>query len=207
MMNRRTRATAALLAIPASLLLVTGCKTASTNHSSSINNPAASSQVSDAALPADPADSPADAAPISAQCPTQNTTAFAKTKFVAHTGLAFGALHRYLWSPYKAGTFSKGANGRIMAFVKGGAAALFVKREIRLASEDVKASPALCKAIAAPLAKVGDLVQGAFDKLKHGDASGLTDVNSAVASVESAAKSQGTAITEDANPNLAAVPN
>jgi hypothetical protein len=54
----------------------------------------------------------------------------------------------------------------------GGLAALFVKREIRLASEDVKANPTLCKAIAAPLGKIGDAVQAAFDKLKTGDASG-----------------------------------
>jgi hypothetical protein len=37
-------------------------------------------------------------------------------------------------------------------------AALLVKREIRLASEDVKANPTLCKAIAAPLGKIGDTV-------------------------------------------------
>ncbi len=74
------------------------------------------------------------------------------------------------------------------AFVKGGVAALFIKREIRLASEDVKANPTLCKAIAAPLAKIGDTVQGAFDKAKSGDTSGLEDVNTAIGSVTGKAK-------------------
>ncbi len=41
----------------------------------------------------------------------------------------------------QAGTFQKGADGRVTAFVKGGVAALFIKREIRLASEDVMANP------------------------------------------------------------------
>jgi hypothetical protein len=87
-------------------------------------------------------------------CPTSNTVAFAKTKFVLHTGLAFGTFHRYLYKPFKAGGFSKGAHGRIVAFVKAGATVLFIKREVRLATEDVKANPTLCKAIAVPLSKL-----------------------------------------------------
>jgi hypothetical protein len=157
-------------------------------------------------VPTDPSESSADAQPIDQSCPSRNTTAFAKTKFVFHAGLAFGAFHHFLYKPYQAGTFNKGAKGRIAAFVKGGLAALFVKREVRLASEDVKASPALCRAIAAPLAKIGNTVQAAFDRLKSGDTSGLTDVNSAVSSVEGAATSGGAAITENDNPNLAATP-
>ena len=94
-------------------------------------------------------------------CPTSDTTGFAKTKFVLHTGLAFGAFHRYLYKPFKAGTFQSGAHGRISALVKAGLAALFVKREVRLASEDVKANPTLCKMIAAPLRKVGDKISSA----------------------------------------------
>src|SRR5882757_115478 len=130
------------------LLVITGCgKGAQTGTASA----ASASASSDTAVPADPSQSAADAAPIDESCPASNTIAFAKTKFLAHTGLAFGAFHRYLYKPFQAGTFKKGASGRITAFIKGGLAALFVKREIRLASEDVKANPTLCKAIAAPL--------------------------------------------------------
>lgn len=192
----------AMLLLP--LLLITGCQ----GRTPSAAAPSASaSDSADSALPADPPENPVDEAPIDERCPTGNTVAFAKTKFVAHTGLAFGAFHRYLYKPYQAGAFSKGAGGRVGAFIKGGLAALFVKREIRLASEDVKANPTLCKAIAAPLGKLGDTVQAAFDKLKTGDPSGITTANSLVSSVEGTSAKDGVPITENDNPDLSATPN
>jgi hypothetical protein len=184
-----TRAVRMLVVLLLPLVIIAGC--GGGTHSS---------------LPADPSGSGADAAPIDESCPTSNTITFAKTKFVLHSGLAFGAFHRYLYKPYQAGTFKKGASGRITAFVKGGLAALFIKREIRLASQDVKANPTLCKAIAAPLGKIGDTVQGAFDKLKSGDASGVTNVNSLVSSVEGTSKTDGVPITENDNPDLTSTP-
>lgn len=136
-------------------------------------------------------------------CPTSNTKSFAKTKFVAHAGLAFGAFHRYLYKPYRAGTFTTGSTrSKVLAFAKAGAAALFVKREVRLASEDVKANPTLCKAIAAPLASLGDTITGAVDRLKTGDASGIVAANSAVSAVESGAQSNGDTITENPNAKI-----
>ena len=144
----------------------------------------------------------ADAA-SAASCPTSNTKSFAKTKFVAHAGLAFGAFHRYLYKPYRAGTFtSGGTRSKVLAFAKAGAAALFIKREVRLASEDVKANPTLCKVVAAPLASLGDSITSAVNKLKTGDPSGLTAANSDIASIESSAQSKGTAITEDPNAKI-----
>jgi hypothetical protein len=145
-----TRAVRMLLVLLLPLLVIAGC--GGGTHSAT-TPPASASAAADGALPADPSGSAADAAPIDEGCPTSNTIAFAKTKFLAHTGLAFGAFHRYLYKPFQAGTFKKGASGRITAFIKGGLAVLFVKREIRLASEDVKANPTLCKAIAAPWAR------------------------------------------------------
>jgi hypothetical protein len=200
MMTRTVRMLVVLL-LP--LLVIAGC---GKGTQSGTTPPASASAAQDGSLPADPSGSAADAAPIDESCPTSNTIAFAKTKFVAHTGLAFGAFHRYLYKPFQAGTFNKGASGRIAAFVKGGLAALFVKREVRLASEDVKANPTLCKAIAAPLGKIGDTVQAAFDKLKTGDASGVTGVNSLVSSVEGTSAKDGDPITENDNPDLAATP-
>ena len=47
---------------------------------------------------------------------------FAKTKFVLHTGLAIGAFRRWIYKPWKAGTFKKGADGRTKALVKAAAA-------------------------------------------------------------------------------------
>ena len=61
---------------------------------------------------------------------------FAKTKFVLHAGLAFGAFHRYILKPYEAGTFRKGAQGRTKALVKGGAAGAFAYHELKVARAD-----------------------------------------------------------------------
>ena len=47
---------------------------------------------------------------------------FAKTKFVLHMGLAFGAFHRYVYKPWKSGSFSSGAKGRVKAILKAGTA-------------------------------------------------------------------------------------
>src|ERR1700758_4929048 len=51
-------------------------------------------------------------------CPTKNTESFAKTKFVADVAIAGGAFKRYIYTPAKDGKFKKGANGRVLAFVK-----------------------------------------------------------------------------------------
>ncbi|MGX9670730.1 hypothetical protein [Mycobacterium sp. HM-7] len=187
----------AVLIIPV-VLLVGGCG----HKQTSTGNNATSSD----SIPADPSGDAGDAAPISQTCPAQATTSFAKTKFVAHSGLAFGAFHRWLWKPFQAGTFKKGADGRIKAFIKGGLSALFVKREVRLAATDVQADPTLCKAIIAPLDKLGDTVQAAFDKLKGGDASGITDLNSSIGSIESISQKDGVPIQEDENADLTKKP-
>ena len=135
-------------------------------------------------------------------CPTENTKTFAKTKFVLHSGLAFGAFHRYLYKPFKAGTFKKGADGRFRAFVKAGLAALFVKREVRLAAEDVQANPTLCKLIGKPLKRFSELVGGIVGKLKAGDVTAIGAAESALQSVTSLASGTGVDITEDENADL-----
>jgi hypothetical protein len=188
----------AILIIPF-VLLVGGCGHKQPAASGNSASPSDS-------IPADPSGDAGDAAAIAQTCPAQATTSFAKTKFVAHSGLAFGAFHHWLWKPFEAGTFKTGADGRISAFIKGGLAALFVKREIRLATTDVQADPTLCKAIIAPLDKIGDTVQAAFDKLKGGDASGVTDLNSSIGSIESTSQSDGVAIQEDENADIAKRP-
>ena len=187
-----SRRTAPVLAVLLALsLLLTGCgasKTTATGTGSSQS----SSQPSEGASAGSSGSSGS-----SGDCPTSNTKSFAKTKFVLHAGLAFGAFHRYLYKPYKNHAFSKGANGRFKTILKAGAAALFIKREVRLATEDVKANPSLCKAIAAPLAKVGDGISGAVTKLKGGDPSGIEDANSSISSIKDSAAKKGTTVKED----------
>lgn len=136
-----------------------------------------------------------------AGCPTSNTTSFAKTKLVLHAGLAFGTFHRYLYKPYKAGTFTTGSTGRrVVVIAKAGGSALFIKREIRLSIEDVKANPTLCRVIASPLSHLSNTIGDAMSKLKGGDASGLEQANVEVAGLQAKAKSAGSPLPDNTNP-------
>ena len=135
-------------------------------------------------------------------CPTSNTKTFAKTKFVLHAGLAFGAFHRYLYKPLTAGSFSKGAHGRILTLIKAAAAVVFVEHEIRLSAGDVQANPTLCKLIASPLRSLAADVSGAVSQLRGGNTSGVLGAQSNLASITSLAKSHGATIVDQATPSL-----
>ncbi len=69
----------------------------------------------------------------SGQAVTQTVPAvhFAKTKFVLHGGLAYGAFHRYIYKPYEAGSFKKGAPKRKRSIAKAVAATAFIAHELR----------------------------------------------------------------------------
>jgi len=129
-------------------------------------------------------------------CPTSNTKSFAKSKFVLHVGLAAGTFHRYLYKPFKAGTFHKGASGRISGLIKGGATALFDEHEIRQAITDVKANPTLCKVLIAPLSEVADKFTAMKSKVTAGDTTSLDTVNSSLSSISSTSAKDGAPITE-----------
>jgi len=79
---------------------------------------------------------------------------------------------------------------------------LFIKRQIRLASEDVKANPTLCRAIAAQLSNLGDSISGAVSKLKTGDTSGIEQANSSISSIASSSSKNGVTVKENENANL-----
>jgi hypothetical protein len=85
---------------------------------------------------------------------------FAKTKFVLHMGLAFGAFHRYIYKPLKAGAFKSGAHGRVKAMLKAGAAALFAVHELKVAHED-----ALSDSRLRPIANKIDALTGKLGSL------------------------------------------
>lgn len=190
-MNRRLSLVIVLPLLLAALLL-SGCK-ASTSAGGNSAAPSGGAAV---------ASSSTNSGAQSAGCPASNTATFAKTKFVLHSGLAFGAFHRYIYKPLRAGQFHSGSHGRFSAFVKAGLAALFVKHEVRLAYEDAKANPTLCKVIAVPLQAVGNKISAAVTALKGGDSSGIGSLEQSVQDAKSKAASNGTAIVEDANAPL-----
>ena len=92
---------------------------------------------------------------------------FAKTKFVLHMGLAFGAFHRYIYKPFRAHAFSKGAPGRTKALVKAAAAGLFAVHELKQANRDALSDDRL-RPLAQKLDGLGGQLSGLASSLKGG---------------------------------------
>jgi hypothetical protein len=118
-------------------------------------------------------------------------------KFVLHAGLAFGAFHRYMYAPFKAGTFSGGLFKHKLAVVKAGLAGLFAYHELKLAVADARASPVLSKlltpvnALAAKLAALGTSLRSG-----HIDTSALASASSDVTSLTGLAQQSGASIVD-----------
>ncbi len=106
---------------------------------------------------------------------------FAKTKFLFHMGLAFGAFHRYIYKPYQAGAFKSGTPGRLKAGIKAGLAAAFIYHELKLACKDANNS-SLLRPLLTPIAAAVTLFTGLEQKLKGGSF-GLNDLSGAGAAV------------------------
>ena len=99
-----------------------------------------------------------------------STTQFAKTKFLLHAGLAFGAFHRYIYKPLKTGAFSGGLLHHKLATVKAALAAAFAYHEVGLALTDARSSKLLSKLLSPLLA-----LQTKFHALVSGLRSGNVD--------------------------------
>ena len=127
---------------------------------------------------------------------------FAKTKFLLHAGLAFGAFHRYIYKPYKAGGFSPASSHKV-ALVKAGAAGLFAYHEIKIALVDAQSSSTLSKLVS-PITAVETKLHSLGSGLHSGklDGSGITQANSAVGSLGSLSSSRGASIKDLATPSL-----
>ncbi len=122
---------------------------------------------------------------------------FAKTKFVLHMGLAFGAFHRYIYKPLKAGAFKSGAPGRVKALVKAGAAALFAVHELKVAHQDALSDSHLrpvANKIDALTAKLGSL--GTALKAGSLNPANIADAASAVDALGASSSGLGVAIKE-----------
>ena len=134
---------------------------------------------------------------------TAPTTHFAKTKFVLHAGLAFGAFHRYIYTPYKQGQFRGGLLHPKLATVKAALAAAFAYHEVRLALNDARSSRILSKLLAPLLAlqsKLSNLTTG----LKHGkaDPAAIQSAQSDTGSISSASAAAGQPVQDQPTPSL-----
>jgi len=128
------------------------------------------------------------------------TIHFAKTKFLLHAGLAFGAFHRYIYKPYKNGGF-RPASQHKAAIVKAGAAGLFAYHETKIALQDARASKVLSRLLA-PVLAVQTGLRSIATRLRGGnlDASGIESTNGAINSLSAQSKSAGATITDHTPP-------
>lgn len=133
---------------------------------------------------------------VSSSTSTTSTTKLAKTKFVLHAGLAFGAFHRWIYEPAKAGELSHPLSHKATA-VKAALAAAFVYHELGLALKDAQADPALSKLVS-PITALQNKLHGLAGSVKSSgtsaaDAQGL---DSTISSIKDQASSAGQPITE-----------
>jgi hypothetical protein len=121
---------------------------------------------------------------------------FAKTKFVANASLAAGASYQWIYKPFKAGTFKKGAKGRTAALAKAGLAGLFAYNRFKAAINDAKGDPTLSKALA-PLTGRVDALKNQASTIKSGNAgdADFSQFNGTVDDIKNAAKSAGANVT------------
>ena len=133
-----------------------------------------------------------------AGCGTGNH--FAKTRFVLHAGLAFGAFHRYIYKPYRQGAFRSGAPGRKRAIAKALVAAAFTYHEIKQARKAANQDPKL-RALGARLGGLTSSFGGLRGVLAGGAGLGaLAAINRAISSFSKRSAGAGAGITERAPP-------
>ncbi|WNM34812.1 hypothetical protein RKE30_32810 [Streptomyces sp. Li-HN-5-11] len=131
---------------------------------------------------------------VAAATPSPTTSAekqkFAKTRFVANAALAAGATYQWIWKPYKAGKFKKGAHGRKLTLVKAALAGAFTYNRLKAAVRNAQGDPTLSKALAPLSAAIAGL-KGLPAKLGKGDGSAAGAFNDTINKVKEAGKSAG----------------
>ena len=123
-----------VIALVVGLMILLGGATACSSSSSSTQAATPASQTASSA-----------ASPSGASCASVGTRKIPKTRLLADLALTYGAFHRYLYKPYKAGAFRKGADGRVKAIIKAGLATAVIVKLLSNAKENAAADPTLCK--------------------------------------------------------------
>lgn len=128
---------------------------------------------------------------------------FAKTKFVLHGGLAYGAFQRYIYKPFRAGAFASEAPGRKKALIKAGLAGTFVASQLRAMYRDALSDDDL-RPIANKITAVLESIPGLVSSLKSGniDAAGLASTAAGFTAIVDSAHGEGVDIPLDKSPSL-----
>ena len=129
---------------------------------------------------------------------------FAKTKFVLYGGLAYGAFSRYVYKPYRAGAFKKGAPKRKRSIAKAAIAGAFTVNQLRLmrnaALSDDKLRP-----LADNIAKITPTLTSLAAGLKGGSigsASDLTSISGQLDTLVKGAEAAGVDVPTDKVPPI-----
>jgi hypothetical protein len=127
---------------------------------------------------------------------------FAKTKFLLHAGLAFGAFHRYIYKPFRNGGFTPVSSHKL-AIVKAGAAGLFAYHEVKIALVDARSSATLSKLVS-PLTALQTRLSSLGHQLHGGhlNPAAITGANSSVSNLTGLGAKSGAAIHDLATPSL-----
>jgi hypothetical protein len=110
--------------------------------------------------------------------------------------LAFGAFHRWIYKPAKAGELSHPLEHKLTT-VKAALAAAFVYHELRLALADAQADPTLSKLVA-PITALQNKLHDLAGSVKSGGASAadVSGLDGTISSIKDQAASSGQPITE-----------
>jgi hypothetical protein len=140
--------------------------------------------------------SPPSRAAGGAPSSTTGRIKLAKTKFVLHAGLAFGAFHRWIYKPAKAGTLRHPFAHPLTA-AKAALAAAFVYHELKLALANAQSDPTLSKLVA-PITALRDKIHGLSGSVKSGGVSGTdaSGLDGTISSTKGQASGAGATINE-----------
>ena len=147
-----------VIALVMGLMILLGGATACSSSSSSTQAATPASQTASST-----------ASPSTASCASAGTRKIPKTRLLADLALTYGAFHRYLYKPYKAGAFRKGADGRIKAIIKAGLATAVIVKLLSNAKENAAADPTLCKYVPS-MDNIKASLSNLADKIKGGSA-------------------------------------
>ncbi len=155
-----------VLALILGLMILFGGATACSSSGKSTSSAASASQA---------AAGNASQSASAASCAQAGTRKIPKTRLLADLGLTYGAFQRYLYKPYKAGAFQKGASGRTTALVKAGLATAAIVKLLSNASKNAAADPTLCKFVP-NINNIKNSLSNLTGKVKNGSAS-ATDID------------------------------
>ena len=135
----------------------------------------------------------ASVAPRAAAAPA--SCAFAKTRFLLHAGLGFGAYRRYVSRPAQTGAFA--GPHKLKAFAKAAAATVFAAHELHVAYTYAECSRIL-RPLATPLGRLVTslVVLAAALHRDRADRAAVSADDAAVNGIERSSSSAGAAIHE-----------